>query len=623
MIIIMSCRSRLLAGVFGLWLFVVPAFTDPGITLGGATSPIKTLILTNLSSTNFSVEASQDLRTWFRVGSGPAFGGMGVLKTTNLPTWASLFFRGREGSTASMRALPQIETNLSAVAALSPQEGGFCSLTNANGVIFSFLALPGDVVEPVAIRMSLVTNFATFPATNALRAAVAFEPEGYKFAGAPSLEIQFPTNISSTSISSFSFAGDGGRFSLVPDRVFTNKVRIPILHFSGGGTASWTPEQRADLARQVIDAYEDATSYKMALELAKAREKSSAGGDNDPLDAQVAESLLAGMDEYFRQAIEPFIEQAKKDCALARVVAPRVFQHLRHMELLGLPTDSVYGAVFGLLESAECVCVKEALEKCQNNQIQIDELMKTLLGLERQSELLGMGSALAKCGAGGVWQLIDDVANLPCAPHWVGTASYSDVSSRSTNYTIGTIDYERDLQADLKYDAVAVAAEVINTFPPLGQVTWRITFNAQAAGSFKAYNKTVSPTACSKSTKDDWQQASGSGSMKIYANLTFTYDKLTAFTMDSGSAPRLDLRWRTRDTIPSCIPGGQPLILNAQGASTVFLSPHHPDLKKMTFTSSSLVAIEGTGVRDDPTGGIDGAHTVAQFRIYLVARPGN
>ena len=621
----MSIRPNLGRWIPAAWVIfgTVLATAQPAIQWVGSGSASKDFSVTNLASTNFSVEASQDLSAWFQVGSGPSPQGAGSLQSTNLPGVPFLFFRGREGVGSPAKVAPQIDTNTAAVVLLTPETGGSCSLTNAEGVIFSFQAQPGDVAQAVAVRMNVVTNFSAFPAANPMREAVAFEPEGYQFFGAPSLKILFPTNIPAGDISSFSFAGDGGRFHLVPDRAFTNQVRVPITHFSGVGTATWTPEQRVDLARQVMEAFEDAANYSIARDLAKARENAGTGGENNPLDPKLAAQLVQSLDEYYHNAIEPFIAEARTNCALAKLVLPRLVSHVRQRQILGVDDGNQWPEAVGLFEDAQCACAKEALEKCKSSQTDIYTLTTTLLSIERQGALLGVGSTLDPCGLGNVWAVLGNLTTLPCAPHWVGTLSYSDRTDNSTNFTAGTTEYTKELHAQLSFDAQSTLAEVVDQNPATGEITWRITFVAQAAGTVDSYSKNTTAVTCGSWIKDDWKKGSGSGAMTLHANVSFTGNQVTGLSLTYDNQQKLDYTWTTRDSFPSCTPGGKPIVINDQGTMTDFLGPILPDFSQMTFTTNSLAAIEATGLRDQADGGIDGAHVVAQIKLRLVAKAGN
>ena len=111
--------------------------------------------------------------------------------------------------------------------------------------------------------------------------------------------------------------------------------------------------------------------------------------------------------------------------------------------------------------------------------------------------------------------------------------------------------------------------------------------------------------------------------MKLYANVTFTGNQVTRLALTYDNQQKLDFTWRTRDTLPSCTPGGKPTVINDQGTSTDFLGPVLPSFSQMTFTTNSLAAIEATGIRDQADGGFDSAHVVAQIKLRLVAKAGN
>jgi tetratricopeptide (TPR) repeat protein len=81
----------------------------------------------------------------------------------------------------------------------------------------------------------------------------------------------------------------------------------------------------------------------------------------------------------------------------------------------------------------------EAIKACEEGKISDQTLMKTLLGAERQSQLLGGGSALEGCGLGSLDDFMEQALTkkLPCAPDWIGFASYKDGGSRDWDCSSG------------------------------------------------------------------------------------------------------------------------------------------------------------------------------------------
>jgi hypothetical protein len=203
-----------------------------------------TLLLSGLESGQYGLETSTNLVEWFSLMTSPGTASELRYLHADAPSFRNIYYRGFKLSEPLARIVPQVDSNYLAVGVITYQEGGSLSLTNDGGTRFTFTVAPSNVFQAVAISMRLVTNFASFPYQNEMRTAVQFEPDGFVFHGAGLLEIQFPTNVPHLKISSFAFNGGGGDFHLVPDRVRTNSVRIPVTHFSVFGTAVWAPTER-------------------------------------------------------------------------------------------------------------------------------------------------------------------------------------------------------------------------------------------------------------------------------------------------------------------------------------------------------------------------------------------
>ena len=142
-------------------------------------------------------------------------------------------------------------------------------LEDSQGITYQFTAAPNLVWEPVAVHMTLITNFTTFPDHDGARAAVQFSPEGLAFRGAAELRITFPSPLTPADMLAYSFADDGGGFHLQPSRPGPLAVTMPITHFSGHGVArfagapvptfdqAWAGAHRAILAAEHRQALRD------------------------------------------------------------------------------------------------------------------------------------------------------------------------------------------------------------------------------------------------------------------------------------------------------------------------------------------------------------------------------
>lgn len=148
---------------------------------------------TAAAADHLTLEGSFDLRVWFRIQSAATVnGGVQFLHSNSIPAEA-VFYRVRTGAPPEPAPIvAHIDSTRSAGGLITPEAGGRISLTSAGGLRFDFAAPTNSVREPVAVRMTLITNFTAFPANDGFRAAVMLEPEGLDFMVTARLTITFP-----------------------------------------------------------------------------------------------------------------------------------------------------------------------------------------------------------------------------------------------------------------------------------------------------------------------------------------------------------------------------------------------------------------------------------------------
>jgi len=414
--------------VFSLWPLAAADLRLSVAGLDGSRRP--NLVLSGLGEGQYAIEASTNLARWFSLVSAP--GTAGELRYLHLeaPSLKTVYYRGVQLPGTNFpfpKVTALIDSNYTAAGLITPAEGGRLALTNSGGTRFLFTVAPSNVLEPVPVTMRLISEFTDFPAENALRAAVAFEPEGFEFDGAGLLTIEFPTNVPHLKLASYSFNGDGSGFALLPDRVATNKVLIPIVHFSGAGTALWEPSAWGQTVIRHVEYNRDRLSQKLAEALGRDRQRQLLGDENAN---EAMEKIPAAMDEYYKDYLEPNFEAAKKDCGLAQALTRQVLGIERQVQLLGASEGTSFLAS-ETFKDWTCNCLKEAFDACEKGTIGGGEFTRAVLGIERQAALLGT-SGLAACGYGDAGQFIQDVIDkkFRCTQiDWVGSVTYTEKGS--------------------------------------------------------------------------------------------------------------------------------------------------------------------------------------------------
>jgi hypothetical protein len=559
-----------------------------------------TLSMSGLTAGRYLLEASTNLSQWFSVMSAPAGTGAFSFVHSEAAQLGTVFYRGRQ-LPELIAIVPQVDSNQVASGLITMESGGSLVLTNESGIRYSFTVGPSNVLDTVAVRMQLVTNFASFPYQNEMRTAVVFEPSGFEFYGAGLLEISFPTNLPFLKLSSFAFNGDGQGFHLTPDVVSTNRVRIPVTHFSGVGSGLWAATDRTSAVTAFIDNTRDRMSQELAGILGTERQRQLLG--EEPRTDLNAEMELRQQD-YYDNYLKPFFAEAEKDCALSQFLTRQILGVERQSQLLGLESGPGSGFLGSATSKAwTCNCLTEAIKACEEGKISDKTLLRTMLGAERQAQLLGGGDAMADCGLGSLSTFMEQALNkkLPCVPEWFGVMSYSDSGSRTWDCSGGSpgVTCTASSTAALSFEVDVERAELLDeSFPPFfTKQTWTLKLFPQAAGSFASDSFSTQRLDCGGMiTTTHRKNGANSGPLDLEAEFTFEDGQLTDFnvrTLVSG-----DLAVNTTEvakgfTTP-CDAGGTGSSSSHTFLDTVYLGPEPVSIDQVTFTKSTPVALEGT-----------------------------
>lgn len=572
-------------------------FTLNLVTLDAQRRP--TLSLSGLTTGRYGLEASTNLSQWFNLTSASAANGPLTFLHTEAPQLGTVYYRGRQLLDVSP-IVPQVDSNQVASTLITMAAGGTVSLTNDAGVRYTFTVGPSNVNEAVAITMQLITNFTSFPFENEMRTAVIFEPSGFQFHGAGFLEITFPTNVPHLKLSSFSFASNGLGFHLTPDLIATNRVRIPVSHFSGVGTGLWAPSERTKAVTSFVENTRDRQAHEIAGILGQDRDSQLLGSEPGDIWLEIERR----QNDYYNNNLKPFFTEAETDCALSRFLTQEILAIERQSQILGLtnaPSSSFLGSATS--KKWNCNCLQEALDACEDGTISDKTLLQTLLGAERQSQLLGGGSALESCGLGSLDAILDKAVTekLPCAPAWIGIVSYTDGGSRTWDCSGGTpgVTCTTTANASLNFEAdVETVALEDESFPPFfTKQTWTLKFFPQANGNFSKNSHSVHPTACGATTTTTHRiTGAATGPLDLEVVFTFEDGELVDFNIGTITHGALEVKTidLARGVTSPCPSGGTGSSTANTFQGTLFMDPESINIDEVLFTKRTTTALEGT-----------------------------
>ena len=438
------------------------------------------LRLTGSAGTHYALEASVNLSTWFLLSSGGATNGVWALRHDAASNYPALFYRGR----MAVDGLPpltvglQLNTNTSS-SSLVNISGGSSVLFGAVGTRYT-LTIPSNSIPDARIfTMTEVTNISGLPFARGTIGAVQIEPADLVFWGAATLEITFRTNIDRRQIVSFASQSDGSAFRLIPDRVGTNRIMIPITRAGVYGSSVATAQELADAARREIDPVATLSgkaemTSRGALQSAsgfecQAAKKAAAGAAEQQIGQKLAarsqaaavrlgierqQQLLGATDDsatagtewaddscdFYTTEIAPRWAEATSNCAFGKMLTQFALGLMRQRQLLGVPEDDPctdFSSVPFCAMFKNCLDeTKECCDAGNRGSVKVAEV----LGLQRQDQLMGLN-----CISDAEAQVVIDACSSNV---WTGTYSIhvnghtNNTVTSSSGTTIQIDDYE-------------------------------------------------------------------------------------------------------------------------------------------------------------------------------------
>jgi hypothetical protein len=550
------------------------------------------LRLEGLSGTPAVLESSPDLRNWFSVGY-ETFAGAAVEFTHEHATnFGSLYYRGLSAF-PPLRVDPRIDATWS-MSTLVTTNGGMTELWTPDGFRYRLSVPPLAIAAPTVVTITRITNIVDYPFNQPMTAAVSLEPRGLVFTSPAQLEIIFPTNAVAADIASFAFDGDGGEFRLTPALFATNRVLIPILHFSGVGLGSLSQLQiTAARARYVRNAF-DRESQAIAIELLQERQRQLEGGKPNPA---LMRDLQSRARTFFDEYLKPLLLDTAGDCALFGSVMRRGLGLARQEQLLGIADESG-PSIFSDLMAHFCAglenCRNEVLNDCAEGRRSTGAISE-LLGMERQSQLLGM------CDRESL--SLDEILER-CAPTlWKGRLSY--VEKGATNQTTASSSLSAEERRSYQFEITGTVRAIEEITYPTGRIL-SLTFDAISTGHVIATGHSEWSEGCEgeggTDSISDWRrEVAGLGTNEI--NATFYFDSTgSEFTLPPDLIlPSLSA---TATENYRFVPGSCPVwpadpVSHTAGSSKARFTPAYVDLSKesVSITTNRInITLSGSRV---------------------------
>lgn len=274
--------------------------------------------------------------------------------------------------------------NAQSSSALITTQGGSLSVTGKDGTQYT-LNIPNDaLLVDTTITMTPVATLTGLPFGSADSLAVQLEPEGLTFNNFVTLTITPKEAIPVDQQLMFTYQGSGQDVILALPVVDSKEIKMQLLHFSGYGV---TKGLLADIepARSRIGGSAERRLQSAAAErLGRERQAQLLGSEDTSGGLKDMSDLFK---QYEEEVVKPRIAAAGESCAAGQLAIQTVLGFERQKQLLGMESNGMQD-VLNLMDVVGPVCVKEEYELCKNDHV-IHRMIAVWLGMERQAQLLG------------------------------------------------------------------------------------------------------------------------------------------------------------------------------------------------------------------------------------------
>jgi len=421
-----------LVALLALWFYSALAHAQPRFEPLLLSSNRVKLALLGDAGGSYAIEGSPDLVNWAGVFSGIADNDRLEFET-EVQNAGRMFFRGRSDEEAvgggTLDVVPALWTNYT-TRVFVMQDAFSTTLFASNRTEFTLSFPSNTVADALLASMTVVTKIANFPFSGPVLGAVQINLDDDQLLGAAELSIKLMTNVDRRRVVSFTASQDGSDFTLSPDRVNGNVIRIPVDHSGIYGSCLATPEEVAAVLQTINSAPTAAGARVKSVRQRKILQTSRLCFPDDvsralavrsrirrqmrPLSAQIGaqlnadrQSQLAGDTEdssttlsraaslscdFYNKNIAPRWTEAAHNCSLMNVLLQFALGIDRQLQLLGVP-DAERCTANVLSPQLLCPGFKDCLQEikaCCSGGHPGKDRIRDIVSLTRQQQILGI-----------------------------------------------------------------------------------------------------------------------------------------------------------------------------------------------------------------------------------------
>ena len=248
----------------------------------------------------------------------------------------------------------------SAAEAVIPLEGGVLRATGADGTQYT-LEIPADaLLNETKIRL-IPAAVSGLPFGGEQTYAAQLEPEGLFFNNYVTLTITPPQEIPLDEQIFFGYEGQGQDLIFAPPVVGSKDIKIDILHFSGYGVTKGLLADPESVRERLGGSAERRIQSRAAELLGRERQRQLLGG-GDGKAVDWAGEMQVLMNQYQKEVVDVRVAAAGESCAAGRLALQTVLGLERQKQLLGM-TDGSGGGLDQFSGLMDTVALKYASRK--------------------------------------------------------------------------------------------------------------------------------------------------------------------------------------------------------------------------------------------------------------------
>jgi hypothetical protein len=268
-------------------------------------------------------------------------------------------------------------------------EGGSLEVTSAAGTSYVVNVPTGALDAPVVISATPVASLGDIGLD---AQAIVLKPTGTIFTQPVTITATPTTSVPVERQLLFMFSDDGSAVWAAEPKMDTQDIVFVTNHFTGFGFADLPAGLRERYVKWTTDRAAERISSQVNETLQGERQRQLLGEGEDSTVA--VDAITKAMDDYEKDVVTPRVANADTSCAAAKEAIATLLGLERQRELLGIPSSVKVGQgvppspLEQALKLGLKACEDEAIEKCKAAK-DPSILVSFWLGANQQAQLLG------------------------------------------------------------------------------------------------------------------------------------------------------------------------------------------------------------------------------------------